>query len=114
MNKHFDLVDYRERLGANEELMLLVVNEFRREIQDFMEQLEQAVRSGDLPKVAALSHRIKGASSEVSAMNIPTICKSLELAAKAEETDRVAILHQDLVMAIEAYRQELDQVLPNN
>ena len=114
MNSHFDLVDYRERLGANEELMLLVVNEFRREIQDFMEQLEQTVQLGDLPKVAALSHRIKGASSEVSAVNIPIVCKSLELAAKAEETDRVAVLYQELITALELYLQELDQALPNN
>ena len=110
---HFDIDDYRDRLGGSEELMGLVAGEFRREIQDFMSQLHDLVSAGNWELVAPLAHRIKGASAEVSCTTMPTLAKSLELAARDEDADQVKKLHQDLVNALNGLLAEMNQVLPS-
>lgn len=70
--------------------------------------LEVAVAIGNGPKVAELTHRLKGAASELGATALASVCDELEALVRTDDLRRgsalIALLHAELKRAREAFR----------
>jgi PAS domain S-box-containing protein len=53
-----------------------------------LQQMEAAANAGDLPKLAAATHTLKGSASNLGARRLSSLCASLEKQAKAGETSQ--------------------------
>ncbi|MFD1383420.1 Hpt domain-containing protein [Rhodanobacter aciditrophus] len=109
--EHFDYKDYNSRMGENAELMALVASEYLRESEEIMDRLELAVAGMDFEKVRSIAHRLKGASSEVSAQSLSDLCKRLEDAAKANDDGQVLALMRVLKAAYKTLLLEIKETL---
>ncbi|ADZ92874.1 Hpt domain-containing protein [Marinomonas mediterranea] len=105
--KQFDYHDFKWRLGENTELMKVVVSEFLNEAYSFLEAIEDEVTAKNWNQVAPLAHKVKGASSEVSSLYLPSLAKKLELAARDELVDEVLLYKADLKKHFDALAEEM-------
>ena len=62
---------------------------FRRANDEDAATLEQAVAQGDIPLVARATHRIKGASRMVGAMELASVCENIERASRGNDWSTV-------------------------
>lgn len=85
----FDMEDYRNRLANNQMLMAMVAKEFIKETSQLVRELAVLVSQANWPKVAAIAHRLKGASAEVSGLSVSECAKEMELAAKKADSSKV-------------------------
>ena len=56
---------------------------FFRDAEPRLKQMEEAVTSGDMPKLAAAAHTLKGSASNLGARRLSALCASLEKQGKA-------------------------------
>ncbi|TDO95525.1 Hpt domain-containing protein [Marinomonas balearica] len=103
----FDYSDFKWRLGENTELMKVVVSEFLNETYAFLDKIESATEAENWDDVASFAHKVKGASSEVSSLHLPSLAKKLELAARAKTIEDVLIFKADLRRSFEALEGEM-------
>lgn len=52
--------------------------------------IQEAVEAGDVPRIAKLAHRLKGASASMCAEKLSTAAATLERSARASDTDQIA------------------------
>lgn len=76
---------FRNDPSAQHELLTLYLSS----TQSLIEQIAAAFEIKDHAQVAARAHEIKGASAYIGAYDLQEIARNLELAAKAEEWDKV-------------------------
>ncbi len=76
---------FRNDPSAQHELLTLYLSS----TQSLIEQIAVAFESRDHAQVAARAHEIKGASAYIGAYDLQQIARNLELAAKAQEWDKV-------------------------
>jgi PAS domain S-box-containing protein len=82
----FDHEALSARLMDDEEVMRMVAESFIADMQVQLQILTSAMAEGDLKRVAAQAHKIKGASANVGGMVASASAARLEKAAKADDT----------------------------
>jgi len=73
-----DVSNFEERLGPGSAVLLEnLVGLFVQEAQPLMVELKQAVMDGDWPAIEPLGHRLRGSSSNISAIEFSAQCQLL-------------------------------------
>lgn len=72
-------------------------------------EIQSALETGDLPRVAAVSHRLKGAAANMCAASLSSAAAALEKVARASDVERVPdswfILQQQIALVLEELRR---------
>jgi two-component system sensor histidine kinase EvgS len=89
--------------GGDNVVRLEILQQFRLYNDRDGAQLKLAMQDGDLAQVTRTSHRIKGASRTIGAMDLASVCERIELAGRANDTQAVAA-------NAEAFTEELERL----
>lgn len=95
---------YDNDLEAIHELVGLV----QRDLPRYVQTLEGAADSGDLPAVARAAHTIKGAVGNVCALRLCGVTEAVEQAARQGDLSRVAMLRPDFRQSVTELLSALD------
>jgi HPt (histidine-containing phosphotransfer) domain-containing protein len=72
-------------------------------------EIQTALETGDLPRVAAVSHRLKGAAANMCAPTLSSAAAALEQAARTSDVERVPdswlMLQQQIELVLEELRR---------
>jgi two-component system sensor histidine kinase/response regulator len=82
-----DILAALRRLGGNRDRLLRLVHGFLRDYADASEQMKVSLETGDIAKVAALAHMMKGAASYFDARELCDVAELLEIAAVSGHLD---------------------------
>ncbi|HEC17110.1 MAG TPA: hybrid sensor histidine kinase/response regulator [Sedimenticola sp.] len=107
----FDHAAVRERLLGDEELICTVAGAFLSDLPGQIEQLRSVVAAGDMPRIIALAHKIKGASANVGGMALSTVARMMEQAGKAGELEAVRRGLPELEQRIAQLKAAMEEVL---
>jgi len=77
---------------------------FFRDAEPRLKQMELAVTSGDMPKLAAAAHTLKGSASNLGARRLSALCASLEKQGKAGDATGTAETLAEAVAAFATVR----------
>ena len=102
-----DLPALGKMLGDDGELVQMILEKFRAEIQSDIEALANLASGSDPEPIRALAHRLKGTCSNAQAMPLSNIAKLLQTAMAAGDMSQA----QDLISALHSERQSLEQYL---
>ena len=72
-----DQKDLLTRCMGNKPFAARILNAFLKQLSADLEELETAIQNDDVSQVAIISHRIKGASSNVSARRLNSLASSI-------------------------------------
>lgn len=92
MTEHHDVLDrdtlkeLREMLGPG---LTLILEQFGGQASGLLQSLEQQARSGDMPAVRTLAHRLKGSSGSLGAYVLAAEAAQLEQAAANGDAEGV-------------------------
>jgi len=81
----FDIIDIRNRLMKNEDLIKTVVNGFLQEIFQLQEKIEFAIEEKNIEDAYRYAHTIKGAAGNVGATDLVQISEQMETKGKNED-----------------------------
>ncbi|HWA99110.1 MAG TPA: Hpt domain-containing protein [Pirellulales bacterium] len=73
-----------------------LLDSFEKRFSAEVAQLVQAVDDGDVPRLVRLTHQLKGAAGNVSAMTLHSVLSRMEEAARAQSLDLVVASLKDL------------------
>ena len=97
----------RDETGDDEAFALEMLRRFRACLPERVAQLETHFEAGDLVRIAAESHRFRGAAAIVGASALTAVCADIESAAEAGDRSQLGALR--IAFALEA-RRALDQL----
>jgi HPt (histidine-containing phosphotransfer) domain-containing protein len=100
-----DQKDLLTRCMGNKPFAARILDAFLRQLNADLDELEAAIQSEDAAQVAIISHRVKGASSNVSARRLNSLATSIGEFAKSHDLDR---LHECCLAIRDAQQQFLD------
>ena len=80
---------------------------FFRDAEPRLKQMEAAVASGDMPKLAAAAHTLKGSASNLGARRLSALCASLEKQGKAGDATGARETFSEIGAAFAAVRELL-------
>ena len=80
---------------------------FFRDAEPRLKQMEAAVASGDMPKLAAAAHTLKGSASNLGARRLSALCASLEKQGKAGDAAGARETFSEIGAAFAAVRELL-------
>lgn len=86
----------------------LIAN-FLSEVPQLVDELERAIKCGDLRELQSLGHRLRGASAILSASTLSTRSKALELAGKAGDLNLASELAADLIRELHKLMEALEE-----
>jgi HPt (histidine-containing phosphotransfer) domain-containing protein len=89
---------------GNKPFAARILNAFQKQLNADLDELEAAIHNEDTAQVAIISHRVKGASSNVSARRLNFLATSIGELAKNHELER---LHESCL----AIRDEQQQFM---
>ena len=92
--------------GGNERNYLRALSAFYKDGLEKLAQLSESFERGDAKTYAAAAHAVKGAGASVGAVKLSSFAKTLELAAKNENSDYIRNNH-------EAFTDEFKTLLSN-
>jgi len=101
-------VEQRPRPAAGTVITSRVLEQFRRVNKVDIEQLLTAAEQGDMPAVAHLAHRIKGACGFIDAAPMASVCGMVEQAGRAGDGPAVTWLMDVLKAELERLDAHLD------
>lgn len=79
--------EMKDRGGIN-----WLIDLFINEVPNYLNELQQALASGDGETLYLAAHKFKGSSSNLGAIALVDICKQVETLARAEKIEQVAFL----------------------
>jgi signal transduction histidine kinase/DNA-binding response OmpR family regulator len=105
-----DVDGFEERLGPGSSAILLdLVSLFIQEVEQKLAELRDAVEQGDESAIGAITHRLAGSSSNISALSFAAKCRQLGQMAKEQDLDEgikvVAELEREFAR-IEAWQEQ--------
>lgn len=109
--KTLDAADALKRLGGDQELYLELLHVFLSEQAAMLGAVEQAAAAGDPARLDRAAHTLKGACSNISAVEARGIALELEIAGKESNLDRAEILLPQLKTALNAVEREAKQLI---
>jgi HPt (histidine-containing phosphotransfer) domain-containing protein len=96
--------------GGDEAAERDILRDFRRANDEDAATLKQGVAKSDLPQVTRATHRIKGASRTIGAMELASVCERIEDASRSNDWKTVeanmGAFHQEW-MRLNAYFDSL-------
>ena len=84
-----DHKDLLTRCMGNQQFAARILDAFQRQLAADLEELEAAIRAEDPNQVAVIAHRVKGASSNVSARQLNRLATSIGEWAKNRQLDNL-------------------------
>ena len=103
----FDPDGFQEQVAHDHDLAVEIINLFLGECVDQVNEMRQALASGDLPLLSRTAHTIKGSLGSLHALRSRFYAQELELAAKRGEGEACGPLLDKLIQELEALRPEL-------
>ena len=82
----FDFDNFSLRMGNDEELVKIIIEEFLRDVPERMEVIEKEIMSGNIDAVRINAHSIKGSAANLNASQLKEIASNLELSAKDKDS----------------------------
>ncbi|SDF77738.1 Signal transduction histidine kinase [Duganella sp. OV458] len=98
-----DMQSALDRLGGNQVLLSQLIGTFAHDFDPTLQQIHDAIHSGDLPRAAELVHKIRGAAGNLSANELSKTSTALE--------DRLRAEPQALADLLRAFVHEFDVVM---
>lgn len=98
----FDFEDMSNRLMHKKDLMLMVFEQLKIDLKNQTQELNDAIQQNNLKQVAALGHKIKGASVNVGGIAVSNIAHKIEKAGKTDDLELIKSLIPLLNLAIES------------
>ncbi len=102
-----DMQDVNKRMLGDWSLLQDSLLAFRQEFSDFPEKLEASITKGDMPLAAHLTHTLKGASANISALRLQELAQELELGFK--RSGDIGALFQRLKQQLAIVMDDLDK-----
>lgn len=81
-----------ERLSGDRELLGSLFELYQTDAPKKIQEIKISMEAGDYFRVERLAHSVKGASATVGAAQVLVLAADLEKAAKAHDSDRMAVL----------------------
>ncbi|KPA13658.1 multi-sensor hybrid histidine kinase [Candidatus Magnetomorum sp. HK-1] len=78
----FDFENFSLRMGNDEDLVQIIIEEFLRDVPERMDQIEKDIQSDNIDSVRINAHSIKGSAANMNASHLKDIASQLELFAK--------------------------------
>jgi len=107
----FDYEAISKRLMDDKVLIQEVVEVFLEDMPKQIKQLDMLVLEGDIEKITALAHKIKGASANVGGMQLSTLALDIEAAGKADNPALVRKKTTVLTECFEKLKATMEKVL---
>ncbi len=82
-NSHWDATALRDRCLGNLKLMNQVLQRFMATLEREIAEMRKAWDAGELEKLAANAHRLKGTAATVGALSLEAICREIEVQARS-------------------------------
>ncbi len=111
MSNALDMNDALQRLGDDKELYLELLQVFRDESDSMYRAVDDAVSSGEAEQIARAAHTLKGACSNISAVEARRLAAEMESAAKNDNQQRAAELIDALREALESVDNEAQRLI---
>ena len=92
------------RVGGNKKLYMELLEKFRRDYADALDQIDQAFKQGDRETAQRLAHTVKGVSGNIGAVDIQSAAAEVESAFKEGLDDEIS-------GRLEHLERELDPVI---
>ncbi|MBF0100279.1 MAG: response regulator [Desulfobacterales bacterium] len=93
-----------ERYDGEESLMLEIIHTFIENVPTQLNDLQNAITTGEMRTISEKAHAIKGGASYVGASQIQHIAYEIELSAKTSKTHSFSANIESLTKAIELFR----------
>ncbi len=90
-----------------------LIDLFLKDAQPRLQQMAAAVSAGDLSKLAAATHTLKGSASNLGARHLSSLCASLEKQAKAGEAGQTSQTLAEITAEFATVRELLNAELAN-
>ena len=97
--------------GDNDEFLSEIVNIFLADTPLRIDELEQSLSAGDVPKFARSAHSIKGSSANLGAMSLRAVAEKLEHQSRKEGLAGVTPLLGEIKAQFDLARVELEKLL---
>jgi CheY-like chemotaxis protein len=95
---HFDMPALMDRIGGHEDILVNIVDAFMESAPEQLEDLKQALETGNPEEVVVRAHAVKGACANFSAIAMSEIAKNIENATRDGAFDKAVRLFGDLEM----------------
>lgn len=96
----------REMKGRN---LTWIIDLFISELPNYINELRQAIVSGDGENLYLVAHKFKGACSNLGAKSMVELCKHLEALGRAGELQQAnTVIEEDIQRESERLRQALE------
>jgi len=86
----YDREEALERLGGDESLLATLIDMFLADAPESLEEMDEAWRTADLPRLSRAAHTLKGMLATFSARPAQAAALALEVAARAGESQTCA------------------------
>jgi CheY-like chemotaxis protein len=86
---------------------------FLKDAQPRLQQMEAAASAGDLPKLAAATHTLKGSASNLGARRLAALCAALEKQSKAGDAGQFSQTLAEVIAEFTTVRELLNAELEN-
>jgi HPt (histidine-containing phosphotransfer) domain-containing protein len=104
-----DHSDLLTRCMGNQQFAARILDAFQRQLDADLDELEAAIRAGDSHLVAVIAHRVKGASSNVSARQLNRLATSIGEWAKNRQIENLQSCRQQIREAQQDFIESAEQ-----
>ncbi len=108
----FDREQAMAQFGDDPSFLVEIINIFLEEAEQLVADGQAALEAGDLPALAKVAHRLKGASGQMTAEEAQQAAYAVEMAGKAGEAEGIDDLWQTFLAALDRLRPALEILLP--
>ena len=105
-----DMADAMNRLSGDKELFFELVEMILDEVLSYAQQLATAVEERDSAKASYVSHTLKGAAGNVSAMGLVDLAKQAGALGKSGDFKGLAAIAEDLLAEHSRVKKELQRL----
>lgn len=105
-----DVTSGLARVAGNKNLYLKLLRHVANDAQNNMDKLNDAVAEGNAQAIREIAHSIKGATSNLSILDVASASEKLEMAAKAEDFAALGIHLDELEQAFTAYGEVVNSL----
>lgn len=109
-----DHKDLLTRCMGNKQFAARILDAFQRQLNADLEELEAAIRAENPAQVAVIAHRVKGASSNVSAHRLNWLATSIGEWAKNREIEHLQSCHHSIREAQQDFVESAEQFAASN
>jgi two-component system sensor histidine kinase/response regulator len=107
----FEVEEFREQVGYDQDLMVEVINLFFAERQHEIPEMKTALASKDFSKLSRVAHTMKGSLGSLHATLARSRAQDLELAAKAQDEEQCSSILRSLETELDVLEPYLRALL---